>query len=341
MKVKISSAINLITRCLNQHIVPYLVSSPGMGKSAIAKVVADNMGLYLIDMRLCQMDPTEVNGFPWIHEGVASYVPMDVFPIVGKAIPDGYKGWLILLDELSSALPATQAAAYKLVYDHMVGQTPLHEQCYIMAAGNLSTDNAVVEDMSTALASRMVHIHLGTDVNGWKNWAMSKIDPRILAYVSWKKEEGLNNFDPTSSDPTFACQRTWEMASKLIKDVPVLSDEDKVLLWGTIGSLAVEFTAFESLTTQLPSIEQIVADPRGVAIPERMDMRYALTAKLVTELNENNALAVTEFNERFPMEFVMLFGTIIVSSKQHTLSYPSMVSWLERFTKRFTAASSL
>lgn len=43
--------------------------------------------------------------------GRADYAPFAHFPIEGDPLPEGYSGWLLFLDELTSALPAIQAAA--------------------------------------------------------------------------------------------------------------------------------------------------------------------------------------------------------------------------------------
>ncbi|MFT2129828.1 MoxR family ATPase, partial [Staphylococcus epidermidis] len=91
--------------------------------------------------------------------------------------------WMLFLDELTSATPPVQAAAYKLILDKMVGNKKLHPACFIVGAGNLESDNAVVPPMSTALKSRMTHLILKMDVPEWLSWAMDNgIDHRITDY---------------------------------------------------------------------------------------------------------------------------------------------------------------
>lgn len=62
----------MITTTLNQAkkqlpilfkagIVPYLHSSPGLGKSSIAQQIADEYNLEFIDIRLTDMDPSDIN----------------------------------------------------------------------------------------------------------------------------------------------------------------------------------------------------------------------------------------------------------------------------------------
>ena len=193
MQVKISQAVAMLTAYLQAKLVPMLVGSPGCGKSQIVYAIAKHHNLKVIDLRLSQCDPTDLAGFPTIEKHTtadgkeiskADYVPMKHFPIEGDPIPQGYKGWLLFLDEATSAPKAIQAAAYKLILDRMVGSHHLHKHVAIVAAGNLETDNAIVEPMSTALQSRLVHLELVIDHMEWIDWASTNnIDHRIIAWA--------------------------------------------------------------------------------------------------------------------------------------------------------------
>lgn len=46
---------------LRAKLVPMLTSSPGMGKSSIAKQIAKEWNLKLIDVRLSQCDPCDLD----------------------------------------------------------------------------------------------------------------------------------------------------------------------------------------------------------------------------------------------------------------------------------------
>lgn len=61
LKISPKQAIGFVTSCLAAKLVPYLAGSPAIGKSAIARFVAEQFNLVLIDMRLSQCDPTDLN----------------------------------------------------------------------------------------------------------------------------------------------------------------------------------------------------------------------------------------------------------------------------------------
>jgi len=215
-KINAVEAVNHISMCFFNKLVPFLSGSPGIGKSDIFKQIAAKYKLKLIDIRLSQCDPTDLSGFPMHNGKKASYMPMDMFPLENDPVPDGYEGWLILLDELPSAALAVQAASYKFMLDRMVGQHLLHPKAVIGAAGNLMTDGAIVNRMGTAMQSRLVHYTLTVNWELWSLWASSnKLATEVISYIN-HRPANLHVFDPNHNDRTFACPRTWEYASRVM-----------------------------------------------------------------------------------------------------------------------------
>jgi len=186
-------------------LVPMVTSIPGAGKSDIIKSITKQFELELIDIRLSQVDPTEMCGFPAIENSRMVYVPPAHFPLQElDKVPTGKAGWLIFLDEFNSASLSTQAAAYKLVLDRQVGKYNLHKNVAIVCAGNRETDNAIVNRLSTAMQSRLIHLELDIDVLTWLAWAAeNQLDYRVISYIE-SRPEHLSQFDPNHNDKTFA-----------------------------------------------------------------------------------------------------------------------------------------
>ena len=310
-QVNLNQAYTMMSIAINANIVPLLKSSPGIGKSALAAKYAKEHNLKLIDLRLTQCDVTDLCGFPFMnHEtGTAKYFPMETFPIATTAIPDGYAGWLLFLDELTSASQALQSAAYKLILDRCVGQHGLHPLVRIAAAGNLETDNAIVEPMSTALMSRMAHIYLRTDHSSWVDWASTtgNIDSRILAFLMWKPSF-LYSFDAENTFDTYACPRTWEFASRVMQAGDVSTLEVKALLQGVLGkAVGMEFCSFLNIYTQLPDLKNIYLNPLGTPlIQDRADIQYALVTALAEHMDAVNGNATIKYIRRLGAEMQLL-----------------------------------
>jgi len=229
---------------------------------------------------------------------------MSTFPIEGDALPKGKKGWLLFLDEMNSASKAVEIAAYKLVLDRQVGQFNLHKNVAIIGAGNLSTDNAIVNEQSTAMASRLIHFTLKVDNASWLDWAAaSGIDYRIISYINYRPEI-LHRFDPESADETFPCPRTWEFLSRLIVKDTVLDPSDIAIYSGTVGEGAArEFYGYSQIFESLPKLVDIVARPESLSVPSEPSTLYAVSGLIASSMDKNNSEELMRYLARMPAEF--------------------------------------
>jgi MoxR-like ATPase len=80
-----------VKEILEAGLVPFVQSSPGMGKSTIMRSIAKELNLKLIDHRLSTSAPEDLSGLPRFNEqGFAEFVPFaDLFPVEGMTIPKG------------------------------------------------------------------------------------------------------------------------------------------------------------------------------------------------------------------------------------------------------------
>lgn len=326
---------------LRAHQVPMLAASPGVGKSAITLQLAEQLNIKVIDIRLAQSDPTDLSGFPAINADRtrAGYVPMDTFPIEGDELPyrinkDGsqgaqYGGWLLFLDEFTSAPLSVQAAAYKLVLDRQVGRFNLHEKVAIVCAGNKDTDNAIVTRMSTAMQSRLIHLELAVDFDDWVHWANGAgIDHRILSFLHFRKDL-LHSFDPKHSDKTFPCPRTWEFLSSLIEPWETVESRKLPLIAGTIGNGAAgEFLSHCRLFGQLPTFDEIMSNPSGYKLPDNPSAMYAICGMIGHNTTSKNALKVMTAIKRFDVEFEFIALGMAVKRDGALLGVKAIDDWL-------------
>lgn len=266
-----------------------------------------------------------------MKEGRSGYVPMETFPLEHDEVPAGYNGWLLFLDEFNSASLAVQAAAYKLILDRMVGTYKLHKNVAIVAAGNLESDNAIVQPMSTALQSRLVHLQLEADPTEWVNWASDKgLDHRITSFINFKPSN-LYTFTPDHTDKTYASPRTWEFTDRILK---VAQEGDKDLLPMLAGTLsegvAREFLSFCKIHTQIPQIPQIVANPDKAKVPEEPSMLYALTGSIGNNANDTNITPLMEYVDRLPVEFQVVTLREVVRRNKALMGHATIQKWIAK-----------
>ncbi len=322
-----------VVECIQAGLVPFVRSSAGMGKSSIMKAIAREFGLKVIDIRLSQSTPEDANGLPRFRDildadgkfvrAISEFVPFDTLPIEGTEIPEGYNGWLIFFDEFNSGSRMVQAAMYKIILDRMVGQHNIHPNAVMVCAGNLDTDRAITNPISTAMQSRLVHLIMSLDHDEFmedvvinQGW-----DPRIKAFLAYKRNY-VHDFNPEHDDHTFCCPRTWDFMNRLIKGKEVT--EDKAALYaGTITSgVAVEFITFTKVFDSLPRIEQIVRDPEHYALPIDAATRFATIVHLTDQVTDKTFEAITIYVNRMTAEMRVLFFRSLRIQQPDLLKHP-------------------
>ena len=334
--VNFQQARDLVKHCMSVGVVPLLHGSPSTGKSSIARELAKEMNLKLIDLRLGECEPTDLLGLPFIQNGRASYNPMKHFPLEGDEIPKGYSGWLLFFDELTSADRSVQKASYRVILDRKIDQTPLHDKCFIMAAGNRTDDNAIVEEMSTALQSRMVHFDVELPLDSWLDWAYSAdIDSRVLSFV--QSAPGMfNDFSPEHDGHTYACPRTWEFLSKLIKgnDVKRESQLARAMVYGTVGVRAgVEFLTFLKHGQELPTLDEVVRDPMTARLPDSKGGHYMVTINLSGAADPDNLKQICQYVDRLDPEFAIVLSRALVARHDQNSPLRASPVWREYVVK--------
>lgn len=310
-----------IIECMKAGITPYVVGSPGIGKSEVVYQIGDEYLLELIDLRMSQMAPEDLMGLPMRKDNKAFFAPFDIFPLEDTPLPPGKKGWILFLDELPSASPSVLAACYKIILDRMVGGQKLHPNCVVIAAGNKTTDKAIARNIGTALQSRVCTLEIGVFLKPTlKHFHKIGMDSRIVGFIEFQPSK-LHAFDPNHTDVTFACPRTWEFASKLIRG----KEFDQIslpLLAGTISDgVAEEFYTFLQEYEQLPKFTQIRQNPETTFIPPEGSTKFALVTMLVDYTDKDSIGTIVKYIKRLPPDFQVIYFRNVVRKdaqlKQH------------------------
>jgi hypothetical protein len=294
---------NPITR---KHAI-MIMGPAGIGKSQIVAQVAEHFNVPFIDVRLSQMDPTDLRGVPSTHEGVTLWNRPSFLPDCTKH-PVG----IFFLDEINAAPPSVSAAAYQLILDRKLGDYQLGDGWMIVAAGNNQSDRGVTFTMPAPLANRFTLFQTAPNLVDFLSWAMAnKVDEQILSFLKMRPEF-LHQFDGTkyTSGEQFATPRGWERLShhKLL----TLPEAVMLKFWeGDVGVLAAtEFLTFLKFYDGLISFEEILSDPAHAAIPGEMGRKYAVVMMIAGRMDKFNADTLYTYLKRLPREFAVLTITL-------------------------------
>jgi hypothetical protein len=259
------------------HTPVMLWGPPGVGKSQMVAQIAARHGTPMIDIRLSQMEPSDLRGIPF---RVGNKVEWAIPALLPNLEYHGTSG-ILFLDEITSAPPAVSAAAYQLILDRRLGEYEVPEHWAIFAAGNRQGDRGVTYTMPAPLANRFSHFAVDTHLDDWVAWAYAhEIDERIIAFLRFRPEL-LFDFDPAHNPIAFPTPRSWEFAHRGLRKFEDDADLLQGALQGCVGPAAgIELNAFINSLDRMPDLDAILRGEE-VPVPREIDLQYAVAAALV------------------------------------------------------------
>ena len=336
------SAKRSIRKSIQTRRPVFLWGPPGIGKSDIVKQIGEDAGREVIDVRLALWEPTDIKGIPYYNsdQGKMVWAPPSELPTNEDSTA------IIFLDELNSAPPAVQAAAYQLILNRRVGTYELPKGVDVVAAGNREGDRGVTYRMPAPLANRFIHLEMKIDFDDFQEWAVNNsVHPEGLGSVGFAKQD-LYDFDPKSPSKAFATPRSWVFVSDLLKDDDCDIDTLHNLIAGAVGDgLAVKFMAHRKIAGRLPKAEDILKGKvKDLSIKEVSAM-YSLTVSLCYELKDQAEKKAKDFDaqadcffrymmDNFPTELVVMGAKTGLTNYNLPFDATKMKSF-DEFHKRF------
>jgi hypothetical protein len=259
------------------HTPVMLWGPPGVGKSQMVAQVAARHDAPLIDIRLSQMEPSDLRGIPFLKGDIVEWAIPSMLPDTQR---HGDKG-ILFLDEITSAPPSVSAAAYQLILDRRLGEYEVPDQWAIIAAGNRQGDRGVTYTMPSPLANRFSHYEVDVNLDDWVAWAYANgIDERIIGFLRFRPDL-VFDFDPSYNPVAFPSPRSWEFAHRALQKFGDNPDLLVSALQACVGKAAgVELNAFVESLHQMPDLDAIISG-EDVPAPEELDLQYAVASALV------------------------------------------------------------
>ena len=275
-----------LKQCFDKKRPVFLWGPPGIGKSEVVAGIAEELGGTMIDLRLAQMEPTDLRGIPYYNKDIGKMdwaAPVD---LPDEEFAKTQKIVVLFLDEMNSAAPSIQAAAYQLILNRRIGKYHLPDNVVVIAAGNRESDKGVTYRMPAPLANRFVHLEMRVDHEAWQNWAvMNNVHKDVVGYIGFAKQD-LYDFDPRSASRSFATPRSWTFVSELLEDDigdHTLTD----LVAGAVGEgVAVKFMAHRKVAGQLPKPEEVLLGKVTELKVKEVSAMYSLVVSMCYELRD-------------------------------------------------------
>lgn len=303
----------------------FLKGGVGVGKSQIVQQICKELKYEFVDVRLSQMDPTDIKGFPCpdATKGVMRWLRANFLPD-----PKTKTKGIIFLDEINSAPQMVQAAAYSLTLDFQVGDYTLPAGWTVGAAGNRAIDRSIVNKVSAALNNRLIHMEYDTDIEDFAQHARKcGISDVNIAWLRFKTDL-LHKFDAASNPEAFPTPRSWFKVDKIMKQNLSAASQFR-LISGTVGEGAArEHRAYMQVYLTLPTVQEISVAPDTTKVPKNQPGQlHALTTTLATATKNKTAYA------RFLQYVVRMEKEWQVVYQRDALKVCNEIKYTPEFTK--------
>ena len=156
-----------------------LTGEAGLGKSSFVKQFAKSLGYEFIDLRLSELEPSDLVGLPYLKDGadgekITAYAAPFWWPKHGKVV--------LFLDEMDRAREDMQPIAMQLSLDRRAGGRNLPEGVRIFAACN--GEKYMTSAIDQALMDRFAVVAFTPSVTEWVIWAENaNIHPSVTGYI--------------------------------------------------------------------------------------------------------------------------------------------------------------
>jgi len=333
----------------------HLKSAPGIGKSdwtehdlvdTLSAAYGEQFGFHkcmaptieAADVRGFLIPTKDANGKPTSFFTRPAIMPSEDYL---EKHPRG----VYFIDENDSADLLTQKALSDVRLNKRFGDYQLPKGWMIVSASNRKSDRAGVVATLSHNRNRECTIQVDSDPVSWAVWAEKhRVHPMIIAWVKQRPSIAFSGEVPKNDEP-FASPRSISMANSILScgakrddrgeliDMELPSDSVTLaLVAGCIGeSVAAELMGFLKIHDQLPTIDDILADPMKAKCPDSLAPAYAAMQICLHYTKPGNVEKLWLYVERLPKELQVSAAKSLIEKGGSTLfNSVALTTWISK-----------
>ncbi len=237
------------------------------------------------DMRLTEYEPVDLQGVPRDFD-FGNRKLFDYVPFIWQLVVSACAG-ITFLDELTHVQrPDVRSLEYKILKDFMFGRIQIHEDHFLIGAGNSPEHAATAGLLDSSVVNRVKIFEIEPPtIDEWAvymNKFVGDWDRRVYSFLNKFPQFFFEKPPDVETLTPFSTPRQWTELAK----VSHLFDDDtvEILAYSMVSSEAAShFITF--IRTNVPDVEEILKDPSAFAMLD-IDAKYLAAALVAGEIHK-------------------------------------------------------
>ena len=263
----------------------FLVGAPGIGKTAIAAQVAQEMHIGFVSYSITHHTRQSALGLPFITDRefggrtwrMSEYTMSEIIASVYDQMErTGVREGILFLDEINCVSETLAPAMLQFLQYKVFGRHRVPDGWVVVTAGNPPEYNRSARDFDMVTLDRLKKVEIEPDYGAWRAWAKDALlHPAVPAYLDVRRED-FYQVSSTVDGESFVTPRGWVDLSDMLRlyelnGLP--AEEDLVRQYLQNDRIARRFAVFYGLWKKYEEeyrIGEILAGRWTEAVPERV-----------------------------------------------------------------------
>lgn len=305
------------------------LGSPGIAKTTIAKILASELGLPYVEIRAAEFESVDFRGICSVVDGKTKWHTPDFWPT---------EACVLNFDEITQAPMELTSPLLKIFLGGEIGDYKLPAGTILMATGNLVSDRAGCQRLSSALRERCIVINIQPDFSEWLKWfeAQSFYDDSIAGFLKSNPAQ-FNNWDGKKdfNQPT---PRNWERVARLIN----LNPEEETVA-GIIGAdVSKSYMSWRRANVSCPSVWDVLEGKKEIPkSPALLSKFVENAATAVNEESDDVVPRIAKMIESLDGTYQLQFLKAVRKGGQSMLKNVHLHQLVKRHAKSINAAAGI
>ncbi len=255
----------------------FLMGPPGIGKTAIMKQIADEMGVSLVSYSMTHHTRQSALGLPVIshkmyggeEQTVTEYTMSEIIAAVYDTMdatdcPEG----ILFLDEINCVSETLTPTMLQFLQYKTFGKHKVPEGWIVVTAGNPPEYNRSAREFDIVTWDRLKRVDIEPDFAAWKAYALKKgVHPAVVTYLDAKKDH-FYLVSATVDGKQFVTARGWVDLAEMItlyEEQDISVDKELIAQYVQAPDIAEDFAIYYDLFNKYKSDYQVPAILAGTA----------------------------------------------------------------------------